>query len=815
MSDVAAVALQDQEKQLLSIIGDVPLVSIGLMAFGTFTFLTTMRRVSLPDTVLFAASFLVFSAAILDLSKIVAEVRKAVVARVGYRLGIVRDVGLATSIGLVYLFMWLFVAERPRTESQDLLQSLAQLHSGSWRRWNILGEMLKWLSLALSLLTPLLRILWHRLESIHVRDSFLITDATVEVVLSSMFILKLVLNTSLVCHDVRWKALRDYLAPIIAMVISAALSIGNLATISPLENPPAFTDTTIGYFLLSIELYILILFTLMNAFYKDITFAATSISADRKQEPSAIRIQEQTNDVVDEVRRSRTTMVSTWIGPRRTWQDLGLPCIVDRRVSGQAMITAQEGTSPLKLNGLDPSPISALGDFDFDRFHLDSKPLPDLPENDHLPSTPGSSSSPSSGDSSLTTFNKILRHQKNLDKMISKLRTSSPQPGDAGKPSTITDTIDVHHSWKRPSSDASNTIRSPMLVSASDISLSSFPLPPLSEVQTPRQLVGVRRVVDRSRRKARYLRDGINIAASENQGHNHPTFQDDARCEHESAATQYDVTSFIDDLTTPNRASSSMLHPSSPTWHPVEPGKELPTVTVVADKQRSSPYSYSDVTFTLNMPSNLSEFPDYYKLLNITKTASQDEIRQAYKRESLKTHPDRLAKASTEERRIATERFQAIADAYYVLSDPKRRSEYDLLYSTRTEKTDAPGSSRNFFTGMFTASPSTADTQREDAQPDPNGVFADVFDELLRPEVERYAPWWSWIGTACGGGLGFIVANVPGMMLGAYAGNRLGAIRDAKGKSVAAVFSELATVQKAEILRALAMKVLGTAAQTI
>lgn len=36
-------------------------------------------------------------------------------------------------------------------------------------------------------------------------------------------------------------------------------------------------------------------------------------------------------------------------------------------------------------------------------------------------------------------------------------------------------------------------------------------------------------------------------------------------------------------------------------------------------------------------------------------------------------------------------------------------------------------------------------------------------------------------------------------MVGAYAGNRLGAVRDAKGKAVAAVFAELATEQKAEV----------------
>lgn len=48
-------------------------------------------------------------------------------------------------------------------------------------------------------------------------------------------------------------------------------------------------------------------------------------------------------------------------------------------------------------------------------------------------------------------------------------------------------------------------------------------------------------------------------------------------------------------------------------------------------------------------------------------------------------------------------------------------------------------------------------------------------------------------------GLGFIVANVPGFVLGAVAGNRVGAIRDAKGKSVAAVFADLGATQKAEV----------------
>ncbi|KAJ8590231.1 DnaJ-domain-containing protein [Rhizopogon salebrosus TDB-379] len=206
----------------------------------------------------------------------------------------------------------------------------------------------------------------------------------------------------------------------------------------------------------------------------------------------------------------------------------------------------------------------------------------------------------------------------------------------------------------------------------------------------------------------------------------------------------------------------------------------------------------------------MSSFPDYYALLNVQKTATADEIRQAYKRESLRTHPDRLANATEQEKKATTEKFQAVADAYYVLSDPVRRREYDTMYSSKgpKDRTNDPKASSNFF-AHFASMFGGGAGQPQEPRPDAENVFADVFDELLRPEVERHAPWWSYLGAASGGLLGFIVANIPGLMVGAYAGNRIGAIRDAKGKSVAAVFSGLEGGQKAEILKALATKVLG------
>jgi hypothetical protein len=75
-----------------------------------------------------------------------------------------------------------------------------------------------------------------------------------------------------------------------------------------------------------------------------------------------------------------------------------------------------------------------------------------------------------------------------------------------------------------------------------------------------------------------------------------------------------------------------------------------------------------------------------------------------------------------------------------------------------------------------------------------NEQFGDVFEEMLREEGmaenqgQPTGKFWSVVGGLSGGAMGFIVANFPGMLAGAVAGNRLGAIRDAKGKSVFAVF---------------------------
>jgi molecular chaperone DnaJ len=68
----------------------------------------------------------------------------------------------------------------------------------------------------------------------------------------------------------------------------------------------------------------------------------------------------------------------------------------------------------------------------------------------------------------------------------------------------------------------------------------------------------------------------------------------------------------------------------------------------------------------------LSEKKDYYDLLGVNRSASDDEIKRAYRKLALKYHPDRNAGDKQ-----AEERFKEVSEAYQVLSEPQKRSQYD------------------------------------------------------------------------------------------------------------------------------------------
>lgn len=111
---------------------------------------------------------------------------------------------------------------------------------------------------------------------------------------------------------------------------------------------------------------------------------------------------------------------------------------------------------------------------------------------------------------------------------------------------------------------------------------------------------------------------------------------------------------------------------------------------------------------------------DYYQILGVSKQASLGEIKKAYRQLALKYHPDKNKSADAEKK------FKEVNQAYQILSDPKKRQQYDRFGEAAFDSSAGMGDSpfgRTYKSGPFTYSYTSFG-----GQPGGNWDFSDPFE---------------------------------------------------------------------------------------
>lgn len=118
------------------------------------------------------------------------------------------------------------------------------------------------------------------------------------------------------------------------------------------------------------------------------------------------------------------------------------------------------------------------------------------------------------------------------------------------------------------------------------------------------------------------------------------------------------------------------------------------------------------------------DFIDYYKILDLSKNASQEDVRKAYRKLARKLHPD-LNPNDKE----AHKKFQQINEANEVLSDPEKRKKYDQ-YGKDWQHAEEFEKQRN-------TRHSTAGPGRQQFSEDPEGDFSSFFESMFGQSTGR------------------------------------------------------------------------------
>ncbi|KAI0274618.1 hypothetical protein BC834DRAFT_1453 [Gloeopeniophorella convolvens] len=246
-----------------ALLADIPVFSIGLLGFGAMSLLVVLKKVNATYFFLFSSILFTFFAAISDLTQILVRRRSrggGDITNEGLvrSLIITRETLYSIATGLRFFFFWTFVAQPPRCEQASVANS--QKHSGKWSRWGMIGLMLQWTTLIASLSVLVLQFLWRIIQSLHRFGPVYDVDNAIEIASSGIFVVKLLLNILIADAPSRWLPFYHYLAAFMVLLINMGIGVGNMISF-------AFSESTLGRFLLAVELYVITVSVLISLFY--------------------------------------------------------------------------------------------------------------------------------------------------------------------------------------------------------------------------------------------------------------------------------------------------------------------------------------------------------------------------------------------------------------------------------------------------------------------------------------------------------------------------------------------------------------------
>lgn len=92
---------------------------------------------------------------------------------------------------------------------------------------------------------------------------------------------------------------------------------------------------------------------------------------------------------------------------------------------------------------------------------------------------------------------------------------------------------------------------------------------------------------------------------------------------------------------------------------------------------------------------------DHYRVLGLTRSASKEEIKQAFRKLAMEFHPDKHAHSSHHLKENATLKFKEVSEAYEILIDDRKRADYNIRSNSYRNSANNYGGNSDYYNRSY------------------------------------------------------------------------------------------------------------------